>query len=203
MREERSAADQCGARDCSQPTNVLNDVQAALDDHLHHAEQERDRHRQARDRSAKLVYRLGIPAGALGIAAVSSALTNISTAITAGIAIASAAFAAALTVVSPTEGRMDHGRKEADYADLCRLIRLKSISLARRPEDEQLAILAAIDRKRYELALRDPIRNPVGAASSPPVDLAEQLAKIRDLHHEGALTDEEFSAAKQRLLRAV
>jgi hypothetical protein len=91
---------------------------------------------------------------------VSSALTNISTAVTAGIAIASAAFAGALTVVSPVEGRRDHGRKEADYADLCRLIRLKSITLERHTEDEQLELLAAIDRKQHELALRDPVRNP-------------------------------------------
>jgi hypothetical protein len=202
MGEEMSTADSSSESTRVTAAQVLKDVQAALAVHMHEAEKERDRHHKLRKRSAKLVYRLGIPAGALGIAAVSSALTDISTAVTAGIAIASAAFAAALTVVSPAEGRMDHGRKEADYAALCRRIRLTSITLARRPEEEQLEILAAIDKKRHELALRDPVRNPFGTGASEPGDFAEQLAKLWDLHREGALTNEEFRTAKQQLLRS-
>jgi hypothetical protein len=200
--EAMSTADRSNDSSLVTPTRVLKDVEAALDVHMREAEAERDRHRRARNRLAKLVYRLGIPAGALGIAAVSSALAHISTAVTAAIAIASAAFAAALTVVSPAEGRMDHGRKEADYADLCRLIRLKSITLARRSEDEQLEILAAINRKRHELALRDPVRNPLASGPAERADVADQLAKLWDLQRAGALTNEEFSSAKQQLLRS-
>jgi hypothetical protein len=32
--------------------------------------------------------------------------------------------------------------------------------------------------------------------ASGPVDVAEQLAKLSDLHREGGLTNEEFSSAK-------
>jgi hypothetical protein len=180
---------------------LLLDVHASLEAHRITAEDRREHHRRARERCAKLVYRLGIPAGALGIAAVSTALTGVSTAITAGIALASAALAAALTVVAPVEGRMDHGRKEADYADLCRHIRLTSITLARRTENEQVEILAAVNRKLYRLELRDPIRSPLGPTGSERVDVARQLAQLSELHRDGALTKDEFSCAKRQLLR--
>jgi hypothetical protein len=43
------------------------------------------------------------------------------------------------------------------------------------------------------------------AAPSPPspaqATIAEQLQQLDDLHHRGALTDDEFAAAKQRVLR--
>jgi hypothetical protein len=43
------------------------------------------------------------------------------------------------------------------------------------------------------------------AASSTPspaqATIAEQLQQLDELHHRGALTDDEFAAAKQRVLR--
>jgi hypothetical protein len=42
------------------------------------------------------------------------------------------------------------------------------------------------------------------APTSPPHDdptIAEQLRQLDDMHHRGALTDDEFAAAKQRVLR--
>jgi hypothetical protein len=41
---------------------------------------------------------------------------------------------------------------------------------------------------------------PTPAAGAPPVDLAAQLSALAALHEQGALSDDEFVAAKQRLL---
>jgi hypothetical protein len=38
------------------------------------------------------------------------------------------------------------------------------------------------------------------AAPAHPADLADQLARLAELHRAGELTDEEFGAAKRRLL---
>jgi len=59
------------------------------------------------------------------------------------------------------------------------------------------AVLAAL---AAEAAIRatPAVANPVPAASE--VDLAAQLTQLAQLHGSGALTDEEFAAAKQRLL---
>ncbi|NBO87744.1 MAG: SHOCT domain-containing protein, partial [Burkholderiaceae bacterium] len=38
------------------------------------------------------------------------------------------------------------------------------------------------------------------SASQPPSGLAEQLAKLNDLHQQGALSDDEYQAAKAKLL---
>jgi hypothetical protein len=47
----------------------------------------------------------------------------------------------------------------------------------------------------------------VEASSSPgpatPTDLASELERVADLHAQGALTDEEFAAAKAALLTSV
>jgi predicted Zn-dependent peptidase len=38
------------------------------------------------------------------------------------------------------------------------------------------------------------------AAAAPPKDVTAELQKLADLHKSGVLTDEEFSAAKKKLL---
>jgi len=41
---------------------------------------------------------------------------------------------------------------------------------------------------------------PESTLSEQPQDLVEQLRRLSELYEEGALTDEEFSAAKSKLL---
>jgi len=41
---------------------------------------------------------------------------------------------------------------------------------------------------------------PLGGPAPAPVDVADQLAKLADLHDRGVLTDEEFDAQKRKLL---
>jgi hypothetical protein len=50
----------------------------------------------------------------------STALADVAAWITAVIAFASAAATTAMAVVDPLAGRVDHGRKEADFADFAR-----------------------------------------------------------------------------------
>lgn len=56
--------------------------------------------------------------------------------------------------------------------------------------DEEIAML---DRKHPE-------RSFSGRAAAPQGDIAGQLERLRALHAEGALSDEEFEAAKRRVL---
>ena len=41
---------------------------------------------------------------------------------------------------------------------------------------------------------------PLGAAVAAPADTASELSKLAQLHDAGALTDDEFTAAKSKLL---
>jgi len=60
---------------------------------------------------------------------------------------------------------------------------------------EEMKAACALIRERVEMARR----NKSLAVPSTP-DLASQVQKLAELHSAGALTDEEFSAAKQKLL---
>src|SRR5437660_1546318 len=71
---------------------------------------EREQHR-SRKRMAGLVYRLGIPAGTLAAVAGSTAVAKAPAWITAAIALLSALLSAAMGIIAPVEGRIDHGRK--------------------------------------------------------------------------------------------
>ena len=57
----------------------------------------------------------------------------------------------------------------------------------------------------WESARRPPSRAPAAAAPAPPAapaaaDVTSRLAALSELHASGALTDEEFAAAKARVL---
>jgi len=41
---------------------------------------------------------------------------------------------------------------------------------------------------------------PAAPAAAPPKDVTAELQKLADLHKSGVLTDEEFAAAKKKLL---
>ena len=41
---------------------------------------------------------------------------------------------------------------------------------------------------------------PVAPAAAPPKDVTTELQKLADMHKSGILTDEEFAAAKKKLL---
>jgi membrane protease subunit (stomatin/prohibitin family) len=41
---------------------------------------------------------------------------------------------------------------------------------------------------------------PAAPAAAPPKDVTAELQKLADLHKSGVLTDEEFTAAKKKLL---
>ena len=61
--------------------------------------------------------------------------------------------------------------------------------------DEEIAML---DRKHPELSFSG--REPAAADVPPRGDVAGQLERLRALHAEGVLSDEEFAAAKRRVL---
>jgi hypothetical protein len=46
----------------------------------------------------------------------------------------------------------------------------------------------------------NPLGMPAMQPTAPPPDTADQLSKLADLHDRGALSDEEFEAAKKRVL---
>jgi hypothetical protein len=45
-----------------------------------------------------------------------------------------------------------------------------------------------------------PAQQPQAAAAAPQKDTTAELMKLADLHKSGALTDQEFEAAKKKLL---
>jgi hypothetical protein len=67
---------------------------------------------------------------------------------------------------------------------------------------EQRAEAEAYEQQQYaaQQAPPPPAPAPVPAAPAAEDALGDQLAKIAQLHQQGILTDEEFAAAKQRLL---
>lgn len=67
---------------------------------------------------------------------------------------------------------------------------------------EQQQLAAAEQQRRLEDAARDAVRQPDPPQSTDPGDLGlvEQLQRLATLHTAGALSDEEFAAAKSHLL---
>jgi hypothetical protein len=121
--------------------------------------------RAKRERMARLVYRLGIPAGTLAAVAGSTAVAEVPTWITAGIALLSALLSAAMGVIAPVEGRIDHGRKAAEFAHFARVVWVARLSLVDQSPEKQLAALRELGEQRRQLDLRSPVRD-----SGPPVD---------------------------------
>ena len=48
----------------------------------------------------------------------------------------------------------------------------------------------------------EPAAAPEQAAAAAPVDVAGELSKLADLHQQGVLTDDEFAAAKKKIIDA-
>jgi hypothetical protein len=61
----------------------------------------------------------------------------------------------------------------------------------------QQALLASLGQGAT--ILTSPLTIP-GAAAAPGADATSQLERLAELHTSGALTDDEFSAAKARIL---
>lgn len=145
---------------------MLTGVAAELDRHIGEAEREVERHNDARRRHAQLVYTLGIPAGTLAVAAGSTALAGLPPGWTALIAFTSAAATTAMAVIDPLAGRIDHGKKEADFADFARHVRLTRLRIADRDSEEQFEALGEINARRHELDDRNPVRQ-IGPGGQP------------------------------------
>jgi hypothetical protein len=144
---------------CEASSQIFPEVADALDRHLEQAEYLANANHVARQRHGLLVYALGIPSGALAIAAGSSALARAPVWVTAGIAFLSAGFSAAVAVIRPAQGRAEHDLKEADYANLARAVRRARMTLRSQTRDEQVMALRHIDEERYRLD-RTPVKGP-------------------------------------------
>ena len=139
-------------------TALVPGVAAELKRHEKEAEDEAKRHATAKSLHAKLVYALGIPAGTLAVAAGSAALAKAPTWVTALVAFTSATASAAMTVVQPVAGRVDHGRKQADFLDFARRVRLSRLRVAGEPNGVQFDALDDLNNARFVLDGRNPIR---------------------------------------------
>jgi hypothetical protein len=137
---------------------LIAGVSVELERHEAEAEREAKEHEKKKHRHARLVYALGIPAGTLAVAAGSTALAEAPTWVTALIAFASATASAAMTVVQPGAGRVDHGRKQADFLDFARCVRLTRLRITGQPSREQFDALEALNKTRYTLDGRNPVR---------------------------------------------
>jgi hypothetical protein len=148
------------------------EIDMALARHWHDAQNEANDQRAKRERMARLVYRLGFPAGTLAAVAGSTAVAKVPSWITAGIALLSALLSAAMGIIAPVEGRIDHGRKEADFAYFARVVWSTRLSLENEPSLEvQLAALKKPDEQRHQLDLRAPVR-----ATGPPLNECRDAA---------------------------
>jgi hypothetical protein len=68
-------------------------------------------------------------------------------------------------------------------------------------EGDQEARLEALEQQQYQQqAAPPPPPAPAEAAAPAEDDTIEQLKKYKQLHDDGVLTDDEFAAAKQKLL---
>lgn len=70
--------------------------------------------------------------------------------------------------------------------------------------DEQDARISNLEQQQYEQQQQAyPAQAPPPAqptASAGPASISDQLSQLKDLHDQGMLTDEEFSAAKAKVL---
>jgi hypothetical protein len=67
-------------------------------------------------------------------------------------------------------------------------------------EDEQNARISDLGQQQQYGAPAPPPAAPAAAAGSGPGSLSDQLKQLSSLHEAGALSDDEFAAAKQKLL---
>jgi len=77
------------------------------------------------------------------------------------------------------------------------VLKIVALTGAHRFEDVVKAEIYADQLRTTAAAAR---RTPSTPAAAPPVDLPDQLERLAALHTAGALTAEEFSRAKQRLI---
>ena len=56
------------------------------------------------------------------------------------------------------------------------------------------------DQQAYEEAPAEEYEEPQAAPAPPPADPADEVEHLAQLHESGALTDEEFAAAKAKAL---
>ena len=54
--------------------------------------------------------------------------------------------------------------------------------------------------QQQQQAQAQPMQAAPAAPAAPPKDVTAELQKLADLHKSGVLTDEEFTAAKKKLL---
>jgi len=70
--------------------------------------------------------------------------------------------------------------------------------------DEQDARISNLEQQQYEQQQQAyPAQAPPPAQPAPsagPPSVSDQLSQLKDLHDQGMLTDEEFSAAKAKVL---
>ena len=59
---------------------------------------------------------------------------------------------------------------------------------------------AAVEQAKQQGAAEAMAAAPAAPAAAPAKDVTAELQKLADLHKSGVLTDEEFSAAKKKLL---
>ena len=59
---------------------------------------------------------------------------------------------------------------------------------------------AAVETAKQQGAAEAMAAAPAAPAAAPPKDVTTELQKLADMHKSGVLTDEEFAAAKKKLL---
>ena len=91
-------------------------------------------------------------------------------------------------VVAGTAGAVHHHQNQK-YAQQ---------DAAQQQQYDQAYQQGAVDAQAQQQAYVPP--PPVAAPAAPAPDLTAKLQQLADLHASGVLTDEEFAAAKQKLL---
>jgi hypothetical protein len=64
-------------------------------------------------------------------------------------------------------------------------------------EDDQSARIAQLEQQQY--AQQQPVA-PAAPAAPAQSEMTSKLMELKNLHDQGVLTDDEFSAAKQKLI---
>jgi len=76
----------------------------------------------------------------------------------------------------------------------------KKVSQGRQAEADQEARIADLEAQQAEQQSAAPAPAPAAAAPAAGGGLAEEIAKLKSLLDSGALTQDEFDAAKQRII---
>ena len=99
-----------------------------------------------------------------------------------------ARLAVGTAVVAGTAGAVSHHQQQK-YAN----------QQASQEQQQQAAYEAGVEAAQQQAAQQAPAPAPAPAPASAGIDM-EQLKQLGDLHTAGVLTDEEFAAAKAKLL---